>query len=80
MAHVHIPADLVGHTGGVDSLSIDARRIDELLGVLRARFPVVADELERMAVAIDGCVYHQATFEPIGPDSDIYFVPPIAGG
>ena len=33
-----------------------------------------------MAVAIDGQIYQDALLEPIGPDSEVFVLPQIAGG
>ena len=38
-------------------------------------------ELEAgMAIAIDGEIYADPFLEPIGPDSEVYFLPRIGGG
>ena len=33
-----------------------------------------------VAVAIDGQIYQDARLEPIGPDSEVFLLPQIAGG
>ena len=33
-----------------------------------------------MAVAIDGQIYQETLLEPIGPDSEVFILPQIAGG
>ncbi len=35
---------------------------------------------EGMAVAIDGRIYADTLFQEIGPDSEVYVMPQIAGG
>ena len=35
---------------------------------------------EGVAVAIDGQIYQDALFQPIGPDSEVFLLPQIAGG
>ena len=35
---------------------------------------------EGVAVAIDGQIYQDTLLEPIGPDSEVYLLPQIAGG
>lgn len=80
MPHVHIPSGLIDGTGGAEVVAIDAARVRDLMLELRSRFPQIGDQLERMAIAIDGRIYHQADYEALRPDSHVYFVPPIAGG
>ena len=59
---------------------IDATRVDDLLRALVDRFPGLASELEQVAVAIDGQIFHHARYEPLRPDSDVHLLPPVAGG
>jgi hypothetical protein len=33
-----------------------------------------------VAVAIDGQIYQETLLEPIGPDSEVFILPQIAGG
>ena len=59
---------------------IDASRVDDLLRALVGRFPALASELEQVAVAIDGQIFHHARYESLRPDSDVHLLPPVAGG
>jgi molybdopterin converting factor small subunit len=59
---------------------IDAARVDDLLRALVDRFPALATELEHVAVAIDGQIFHHARYEPLRPDSEVHLLPPVAGG
>lgn len=59
---------------------IDAPRVDALLRSLSERFPALAGELDQVAVAIDGQVFHHARYETLRPDSDVHLLPPVAGG
>ncbi len=59
---------------------MDAPRVHELLAALVARFPGLVHELEHLAVAIDGEVRPDAAYEALTSQSEIYFVPKIAGG
>jgi molybdopterin converting factor small subunit len=59
---------------------IDAARVDDLLRALIDRFPALATELEQVAIAIDGQIFHHARYETLGPDSDVHLLPPVAGG
>ena len=80
MATVHFGGSLTRYTGGVGSISLDAPRVGELLAAVTERYPDLADPLELMAVAVDGQVHAEATYLKLSPDSDVHFVPRIAGG
>ena len=80
MATVHLPSGLTQHTGGVDEITIDAPRVRELMLALAERFPGLAGQLERMAVAIDGDIYQDAPYHRLTSTSEVYLVPRIAGG
>ena len=80
MALVHFSSTLTRHTGGLQQVTMDAPRVHELLEKLVARFPGLVHELEHLAVAIDGEVRPDAAYEALTSQSEIYFVPKIAGG
>ena len=80
MATVYLPTGLTSHTGGVDEVTIDAPRVRELLLALSVRFPGLTQHIEGMAVAIDGQIYHDADYQPVGPDAEIHLIPRIVGG
>ena len=80
MATVHFPNDLRHYTGGLESLDIDAPRVHELFMALAERYPGMAEELEKVAVAIDGDIYNDAPYHKLQPGSEIYLMPKIAGG
>ena len=80
MATVHLPSGFAQFTGGLESVAIDAPRVAELLIELRRRFPQLADQLNEMAVAIDGDIYSDPGFQALRADSDVHLVPRIAGG
>jgi molybdopterin converting factor small subunit len=80
MATVHLPSGLTQYTGGLDEVIVDAPRVRELMLALVERFPGLAGQLERMAVAIDGDIYHDAPYEKLTSSSEVYLLPRIAGG
>ncbi len=80
MAVVHLPSGFRPFTGGVDMVTIDAPRVHELLATLRTRFPALAGQLDDMAVAIDGEIYQEPGYQPVGRDSEVHLIPRIAGG
>jgi molybdopterin converting factor small subunit len=81
VALVLIPRALRARTGGVERLEVDARDVRRLLAELERRFPGLGEELARDAsVAIDGEIVADALLEPVGPESEVHFVPKIGGG
>lgn len=66
---------------GAGAIEIDAANVRELLRALEARVPGIGERVERgLSIAIDGDIVSDPLLEPIGPDSEIHFLPPIQGG
>ena len=81
MARVFLSNEMLSGTGGLDVVTIDAPRVHELILELVNRFPRLnADMFNRLAVAIDGEIHNDADYLPLSPDSEVHFVPRIAGG
>ena len=80
MAMVHFSGGLSQYTGGVEDVAIDAPRVRELLLALAHRFPGLGDRLVGMAIAIDGQIYNDAEYHALNADTELYFVPRVAGG
>lgn len=81
MARVFLSGDMQSGTGGLDVVTIDAPRVHELIVELIARFPQLSpDVFSRLAVAIDGEIHNDADYLPLNSDSEVHFVPRIAGG
>jgi molybdopterin converting factor small subunit len=80
VARVHFGSALQRHTGGVEQLDVDAPRVHELLQQLVARYPGLREQLEQMAVAVDGEIYGDAAYRKLSPESEVHFVPKIGGG
>ena len=69
---------LVGEDAEAD---IPASNVRDLLNRLGERSPALAPHLdEGIALAIDGEIHQDALFSPVGPDSEVYLMPKIAGG
>jgi sulfur-carrier protein len=66
MATVHLPSGLTQFTGG--------------LATLAARYPDLGPQLDEVAVAVDGEIYQDPGYQPVGPTSEVHLVPRIAGG
>jgi molybdopterin converting factor small subunit len=80
VATVHLPSGLTRHTGGVDTIEIDAARVPDLFAALCDRFPPIADQLKDVAVAIDGEIYADPGYQLLRADSEVHLLPRIAGG
>jgi molybdopterin converting factor small subunit len=81
MARVVLSGTLKELAGGVAQVELDARDVRQLLRELSQRFPELAPHLnEGYAIAIDGEIFQDAWFAPIGPDSEVHLVPAIRGG
>ena len=80
MSTVHLPSGLLSYTDGLETVAIDAPRILELKQSLGRRFPGLAEQLDGMAVAIDGEIYNDADYRAVGAATEIHFVPRTVGG
>ena len=80
MARVVFPDHLLSHTGGVREVSIECNSYRALVRELDAKWPGIAEALERTAVSIDGQIYQDAWLEPIQPSSEVFFMHRIEGG
>ena len=81
MPRVVLVGNLARITGGVAEFQLSATSVKQLFQQLTELHPALARHLEDgVAVAIDGQIYQDALFEPIGPDSDVFLLPQIAGG
>jgi len=67
--------------GGAAQIEIEAGNVRQLLRALGERYPALAPHLDDgYAIAIDGQIFQDAWFAPIGPDSEVHLVPAIRGG
>jgi len=80
LATVHFSPTLARFTGGVESLTVDARRVGDLMKTVTDRFPALVAPIEVMAVAVDGEVYQEPDYLELSEESEIWFVPNIPGG
>jgi molybdopterin converting factor small subunit len=81
MARVVLIGNLTQLTGGVAEFRLPATSVRQLFQQLSERYPAIGPHLEEgVAVAIDGQIYQDALLEPIGPDSEVFILPQIAGG
>jgi sulfur-carrier protein len=68
-------------TGGVESVEVEVSNVRQLIIELDRRFPGIGAQLRAgTAVAIDGEIIQEALLEPIGPTSEVHFLPSLGGG
>jgi molybdopterin synthase sulfur carrier subunit len=68
-------------TDGATEIDVVSDNIRAVIRELDARFPGVGAVLRHdMAVAIDGEIYQDVLLEPVGPNSEVAFIPAIEGG
>jgi molybdopterin synthase sulfur carrier subunit len=78
---VFLPRGLRARAGGLAELAVEARNVRQLIAALEDRFPGLADDIDgKMAVAIDGDIVSDPMLEPLGPGSEVHFLPRIGGG
>jgi len=81
MARVVLVGNLAQLTGGVAEFQLAVTSVKQLFQQLGELHPALAPHLEEgVAVAIDGQIYQDTLLEPIGPDSEVFVLPQIAGG
>jgi sulfur-carrier protein len=81
MARVVLVGNLARLTGGVAEFDLPATSVRQLYRQLTELHPALARPLaDGVAVAIDGQIFQDALLEPIGPDSEVFLLPQIAGG
>ncbi len=81
MARVVLVGNLAQLTGGVAEFDLSAASVKQLFQQLGELHPALARHQEDgIAVAIDGQIFQDALLEPIGPDSEVFLLPQIAGG
>ena len=81
MARVVLIGNLAQLTGGVAEFHLPATSVKQLFQQLTELHPAIQPHLaDGIAVAIDGQIYQDALFQEIGPDSEVFLLPQIAGG
>lgn len=80
MARVVFPDHLLSVTGGVRELEVAAANVRDLLLALESEFPGSEEILARSAIAIDGQIHQDAYLEPIGANSEVFFLLRLEGG
>ena len=80
MAKVVFSNAMMVATGGTREAVFAAANFRELTQMLMEQWPALAELIEQSAVAIDGQIYQGAFAEPLAPETEVFFMPRIAGG
>jgi molybdopterin converting factor small subunit len=80
MARVTLGGTLRSLAGDTPAIEVEATTIREVLDRVAEAYPKVRPLLDRVAVAVDGQIYRNQWFAPVKPDSEVYILPPMAGG
>ena len=88
MAILHVPAPLRPLCGGCERVEAAGDTLRAVFAAIGEAHPGLTERIldehglrPTMAVAIDGSILDQSGLtEPVGPDTEIYLVPPIGGG
>lgn len=87
MARVWIPPQLRDLTGGSETATVQGVNVGQVIEALERQFPGVRGRLcpdgglrPGLAVSIDGQMARFGLLESVGPDSEVHFLPAIAGG
>lgn len=81
MVAVTIWGSLRRFTDGQAQVEVEARSFKELLDRLSEDYPGLRPQIERgVSLALDGRIYREAWFTPIGPQSEVVLMPYMTGG
>ena len=71
----------MSQAGGVTEFPVEAKTIREMLTRLGELYPELKPLLERgVTVAVNGTIYRGAFLAEIPDGSEVYVLPPMAGG
>ena len=87
MATIFIPAQLRTLTAGIEQLEMDVHNVREVIDQLEKRFPGIRDRLcqqdqisPSLQISIDSVITSRGMIAKIQPNSEVHFIPAIAGG
>ncbi len=87
MAVAWVPAPLRDLTGGRDTVTVPGATVREVIDALDRLHPGVRERLcaggelrPGIAVVVGTEVARLGLSQPVGPDSEVHFLPAIAGG
>ncbi len=87
MATVFIPSLMQALTGGKDKVTVAGSTVRQIVNNLEEEFPGIKERLvdnnrikSNISVAVDGVVSPMGMLEEVKEDSEVHFLPAIAGG
>ena len=87
MPRVFIPPLAQPLTAGLKEVDVDGGNVRQIIARLENRFPGIRDCLceeddlkPGLTVAVDGNVSSLGLVQKVGPNSEVHFLPSIAGG
>jgi molybdopterin synthase sulfur carrier subunit len=87
MARVWIPAPLRGLTNGRETVTVPGATVREVIGELERLHPGLRARLcdgDRLragvAVAVDTELARLGLLQPVGPETEVHFLPAVSGG
>jgi molybdopterin synthase sulfur carrier subunit len=87
MATVFIPSLMQKLTDGQSQVEIEGATVRQLITELESQFPGIRDRLVEdnrikgnISVAVDGEITPLGMLERVGENSEVHFLPAIAGG
>ncbi|MEE2842995.1 MAG: MoaD/ThiS family protein [Planctomycetota bacterium] len=87
MATIFIPAQLRILTAGTEQLEMDVHNVRKVIDQLEQQFPGIRDRLcqenqisPSLQVSIDSVITSRGMIAKIQPNSEVHFIPAIAGG
>jgi molybdopterin synthase sulfur carrier subunit len=87
MALVWVPVQLRDLTQGLETVPVIASTLGQLVEELERSFPGIRARLcagdtlrPGFAVVVDGEVARRGWLQPLGPNSEVHFLPAIGGG
>ena len=87
MATVYIPSLMQKLTDGKAQVEIEGATVRQLIVELESQFPGIRDRLVEdnrikgnISVAVDGEITPLGMLERVGENSEVHFLPAIAGG
>lgn len=87
MSTVWIPSLMRDLTGGQAQVSVPGKTVGDVIAALDAVYPGIKDRLCKgdrldlaITVSVDGRVTRLGLLEPVGEQSEVIFLPAVAGG
>ncbi len=78
---VELFASLAAHADGKRTVEIEASNMGEVLRGLGEAYPAMKPLLDRgVSVSIDGRIYTESIFQPVGPENEIVLIAKLRGG